>query len=133
VAVRRLKETGFPDDPILVAWRGMRTLLGNDRAIVITGKFECYNVFQKKVHASCSHVELSDMIIRYVIKACVCNIGSRDSAVCIATCYRLGGRGVGVRVPVGARFFSSSRRPASYPMGTGGKAAGARSLPLTSI
>jgi hypothetical protein len=53
VAVRRLKETGFPDDPILVAWRGMRTLLGNDRAIVVTSQFECCRVFQKKVHTSC--------------------------------------------------------------------------------
>jgi hypothetical protein len=32
--------------------------------------------------------------------------GSRDSAVGIAT-----GRGVGARVPIGARNFTSSRRP----------------------
>jgi hypothetical protein len=54
------------------------------------------------------------------------------------------GQGIGVRVPVGTRFFSSPRRPnrlwgppTSYPMGTGGsfpwgKAAGAWSWPLTS-
>ena len=37
LALRRLKKTGFPDDPILDAWRRrMRTLLGNDRAIVVT-------------------------------------------------------------------------------------------------
>jgi hypothetical protein len=38
-------------------------------------------------------------------------LGSRDSVVGIATGYGLDGRGVGVRVPVEARFFSSSRRP----------------------
>jgi hypothetical protein len=36
---------------------------------------------------------------------------SRDSAVGIATGYGLDGRGVTVRVPVGARFFSSACRP----------------------
>jgi hypothetical protein len=37
--------------------------------------------------------------------------GSRDSAVGIATGYRLDDRGVGVRVPVGATLFPSPRRP----------------------
>jgi hypothetical protein len=36
---------------------------------------------------------------------------SRDSVVGIATAYGLDDRGVGVRIPVGARIFSSSRRP----------------------
>jgi hypothetical protein len=36
---------------------------------------------------------------------------SRDSAVGIATGYGLDDRGVGVRVPVGSRIFSSPRRP----------------------
>jgi hypothetical protein len=36
---------------------------------------------------------------------------SRDSAVGIATSYGLDDRGVGVRVPVGSRIFSSPRRP----------------------
>jgi hypothetical protein len=36
---------------------------------------------------------------------------SRDSAVGIATAYGLDDRGVGVRVPVGSRIFSSPRRP----------------------
>lgn len=36
LALRRLKKTGFPDDPILDVRRRMRTLLGNDRAIVVT-------------------------------------------------------------------------------------------------
>lgn len=36
LALRRLKKTRFPDDPILDARRRMRTLLGNDRAIVVT-------------------------------------------------------------------------------------------------
>jgi hypothetical protein len=38
-------------------------------------------------------------------------IGSRDSVVGTATDYRLHDRGVGVRVPVGPRIFSSPRRP----------------------
>jgi hypothetical protein len=57
---------------------------------------------------------------------------SRDSVVGIATGYGLDDQGIGVRVPVGARIFSSPRRPdgsgahpASYPVGTWGKAAGA--------
>jgi hypothetical protein len=37
--------------------------------------------------------------------------GSRDSAVGIATGYGSESRGVGVRVPVEARFLSSPRRP----------------------
>jgi hypothetical protein len=37
--------------------------------------------------------------------------GSRDSVVGIATAYGLDGRGVGVRVPVGSRIFSSPLRP----------------------
>jgi hypothetical protein len=36
---------------------------------------------------------------------------SQDSVVGIATAYGLDDRGVGVRVPVGVRIFSSSRRP----------------------
>jgi hypothetical protein len=41
---------------------------------------------------------------------------SRDSAVGTATGYGLDDPGVGLRVPVGSRIFSSTRRP----MGTGG-------------
>jgi hypothetical protein len=37
--------------------------------------------------------------------------GGRDSAVGIATGYGLDDRGVGVRVPVWSRIFSSPRRP----------------------
>jgi hypothetical protein len=37
-------------------------------------------------------------------------VGSRDSVVGIATAYGLDHRGVGVRVPVGSRIFSSPRR-----------------------
>jgi hypothetical protein len=36
---------------------------------------------------------------------------SRDSVVGIAAGYGLNDRGVGVRVPVGSRIFSSPRRP----------------------
>jgi hypothetical protein len=38
-------------------------------------------------------------------------MGSRDSVVGIATGYRMDERGVGVRVPLGSRIFSSPRRP----------------------
>jgi hypothetical protein len=68
---------------------------------------------------------------------------SRDSVVGIATGYGLDDRGVGIRVPVGARIFlhvvqtGSGVYPTSYPMGTGGsfpgvKAARDWSWPLTS-
>jgi hypothetical protein len=72
-------------------------------------------------------------------------IESRDSSVGIVTGYGLDDRGSLVRFPAGAGNFSlhhrvqtgSGAHPASYPMGTrgsfpGGKAAGARSWPLTS-
>jgi hypothetical protein len=36
----------------------------------------------------------------------------RDNVVGIATGYGLDERGVGVRVPIGSRIFSSPRRPA---------------------
>jgi membrane-associated phospholipid phosphatase len=73
------------------------------------------------------------------------NCRSRGSAVGIATGYGLDDRGVGVRVPVGSRIFSSPLCPdrlwglpndhskgyggGSFP---GGKAVGAWSWPLTS-
>jgi hypothetical protein len=48
---------------------------------------------------------------------------SRDNVVGIATGYGLDDRGVGVRVLVGSRIFSSPRRPdrsGVHAMGTGG-------------
>jgi hypothetical protein len=65
------------------------------------------------------------------------DLPSYDSVVGIATGYGLDDRGIGVRVPVGARIFSSPCRPDRlwgppsllFP---GGKAAGAWSWPLTS-
>jgi hypothetical protein len=57
---------------------------------------------------------------------------NRDCVVVVATGHGLGVREVEVRVIVGSRFFSSSRRPHQFwgPVGTGGsfprvKAAGA--------
>jgi hypothetical protein len=41
--------------------------------------------------------------------------GGRDSLVGITTGYGLDDRGVGVRVPVGSRMFSTSSRPALEP------------------
>jgi hypothetical protein len=73
------------------------------------------------------------------------SVRSRNSAVGIATGYRLGDRDVGVRVPVGSRIFTSSCRPdrlwgppnllynGYWGLFHGGKAAGAWSWPLTSI
>jgi hypothetical protein len=55
-------------------------------------------------------------------------LGSRDSTVGIATGLNFGGRGLRVQVPVGARFSPHviqacfSAHPASYSVGTGGKA-----------
>jgi hypothetical protein len=73
------------------------------------------------------------------------HVRSRDSSVGTATSYGLDDRKIGDRFPVGAGNFSlrhhvqtrSGAHPASYPLGTGGslaggKAAGARSWPLTS-
>jgi hypothetical protein len=80
----------------------------------------------------------------YIFKVQCIERESRDSAVGIATGYRLDVRGVGVRVPIGSRIFSFPRRqdrlwgpPSLLFMGTGGyfpwgKAAETRSWPLTS-
>jgi hypothetical protein len=38
-------------------------------------------------------------------------LGSRDRVIAIATGYGMDDQGVGVRVPVGSRIFSSPRRP----------------------
>jgi hypothetical protein len=57
---------------------------------------------------------------------------SRESAVGTATGYRLDGRGVGVRVPVRARFFlhvaqtGSGAHPAFYSMGIEGSFPGGK-------
>jgi hypothetical protein len=49
-------------------------------------------------------------------KATTCKIvGSRDGVFGIATGYGLDDRGIGVRVPVGSRIFSTSSRPAVGP------------------
>jgi hypothetical protein len=59
----------------------------------------------------------------------------RDSAIGIATDYRLDDRGVAVRVPVESKLFSSTRRwtqsrsevhPTSCPMGTGDSFSGGK-------
>jgi hypothetical protein len=60
-----------------------------------------------------THFKLSEFYL--VLYLClyddVCE-RSRDSAVGIATDYELNDRGVGVRVPVVSRIFSTSSRPA---------------------
>jgi hypothetical protein len=47
-------------------------------------------------------------------KILVLTAGSRDSAVGIATGYGLDDRGIGVRVLVGSRIFSSPHRPDQF-------------------
>jgi hypothetical protein len=58
-------------------------------------------------------MNLREQILKIIIiiVVIIIIIGSRDSTVGIASGYGLDGRGVGVRVLVVARFFSSSRRP----------------------
>jgi hypothetical protein len=57
-------------------------------------------------------LQISFTIERFLKKTQVQqSFGSRDSAVGIATSYGLDDRGVGVRVPVGSRIFSSPDRP----------------------
>jgi hypothetical protein len=56
------------------------------------------------------------------IKAICADTESWDSSVGTATGYWLDDRGVGVRVPVGSRIFTSTSRgihPTSYPMSNG--------------
>jgi hypothetical protein len=43
---------------------------------------------------------------------CIVILERRDSAVGIVNGYRLDNGGVGVRIPVGSRIFSTSSRPA---------------------
>jgi hypothetical protein len=59
--------------------------------------YDVWNTNKSRIHQSFSFLPLI--------------LGSRDSAVCIATGYGLDDRGVGVRVPVGLRIFSTPRRP----------------------
>jgi hypothetical protein len=87
--------------------------------------YECeiWSLTLREEHRLCVYV---NGILRgmFIFKAE--GVGSRDSAVGIATGYGLDGRGVGVRVPVGARFSplhvvqtGPGASPASYPMGSG--------------
>jgi hypothetical protein len=52
--------------------------------------------------------------LRLIICSCYLRERSRDSSVGIATGYGLDNGGVGVRVPVGPRIFSSPRRPDGF-------------------
>jgi hypothetical protein len=54
---------------------------------------------------------LNQFIFIFSMLLCYTRNMSRDSLVVTATGYGLDGRGVGVRVPVGSRIFSSPRRP----------------------
>jgi hypothetical protein len=52
--------------------------------------------------------QLLNLFFRYIM---IIFLHSRDSVVGIATSYGLDDRGVGVRVPVGSRIFTSLNRP----------------------
>jgi hypothetical protein len=97
------------------------------------GEMEIINFFSENLNGTDN---LEDLVLNErIILICIGVLNrSWDGVVGIATGYGLDDRGVGVRVPVGSRIFSSPRRPEvhpnSYPMGTGGyfyggKAAGA--------
>jgi hypothetical protein len=58
-----------------------------------------------------SHAKVILQIVEGTREMYVKNIISRKNKVGIATGYGLGDRGVGVRVPVGSRIFSSPRLP----------------------
>jgi hypothetical protein len=81
-----------------------------------------------------SNFGLSDILTVKIIRYHG-NTWNRESVVGVATGYGLEDWGVGVRVPVGSRIFSTSSRlalgvhPTSYPVG---KAAAMWSWPLTS-
>jgi hypothetical protein len=49
--------------------------------------------------------------LEVLFKHALIHLRSRDSTDSIVTGYRLDGGGVSVRVPVGAKIFSSPRRP----------------------
>jgi hypothetical protein len=58
---------------------------------------------------------MADNLDMFCVPSCIvrtrfCQV-SRDSVVGIATSYGLDDRGVGIRVPVGSRIFSSPDRP----------------------
>jgi hypothetical protein len=58
------------------------------------------------------HVNVSGFVVDEVgLEQIFEYITSRDSVVGIATSYGLDDQGVGIRVPVGSRMFSSPNRP----------------------
>jgi hypothetical protein len=84
-------------------------------------------------------LEIADRIVNKTrnlldTRFCKRNYRSRDSVVGVASGYGLDGQGSGVRVPIKAKFFSSSRLPDLGPHSLlsngyceifhGGKAAG---------
>jgi hypothetical protein len=64
-----------------------------------------YKDYVKLGHRAAEENRVQNSIISYL------TLGSRDSAVGVATGYGLDDRGVGIRVPVGARSFCSPCRP----------------------
>jgi hypothetical protein len=63
--------------------------------------FFCFTFYRNNTLSE-FHIFLRSIIVRKL---------SRDSTVGVATGYRLDGQGLGVRVPVGARFFFSLCHP----------------------
>jgi hypothetical protein len=68
--------------------------------------------FESKNPLKWSTCEGKSVAGRIILKFIIYNFGrSHDSAVEMDTGYEMYGRGVGVRVPVGAIFFFTSSRP----------------------
>jgi hypothetical protein len=69
------------------------------------------------IYVFTSYVNMFTLIISttvvsiHIFPLFIWELGSRNSAVGIATGYVLDDRGIGVRVPVGSRILSSPRRP----------------------
>jgi hypothetical protein len=113
-------------------------MAGNNSSVleaVLSFKLRCFSII--RVFSAASRRRRATLFYVIYIMKTIGIIKSRDSAVGIATGYGLDDRGVGFRVPVVDRIFSSPRRldrfwgpPASYPIGTGGSFPGGKASGL---
>jgi hypothetical protein len=87
-------------EPTIQAFERVKTVLALDSAVTVIDHL----VVTRWIKYSC------EQAIHFGSYAIIFN-KSRDSAFGIATSYGLHDRGVGVRVPIGSRSFSSPRRP----------------------
>jgi hypothetical protein len=80
---------------------------GNSPLLLVTSRILVYRLLLVFLLSFCLESFRENLIFVHIPYI----FGSRGSAVGIATGYGLDDRGVGVRVPVGSRIFSSTRRP----------------------